>query len=554
MKAKHNIHSIMPSSTTSSSPSPSLSSLTKGGDWRVSKLRQDWVVHEDHALAERLQNREIELHYEGNRRRNIQIREDFPKALEEQTAEVRGSNKVREEEEQRNMIMARRMAEELSNHDREQDIYEETRDQIFARKIHALELRKNNKQEEKNFMALADAIDRTSQKTIKDNAKRNTSSTPPLPILPNLEVTIPSEEAWSGMEDVELQSASAQTSQAHSDISFHDLKGGIRYNDHQYMVKTAVPATVVDNEPVYANNRPEHYAVSKPFPASAIGVAEATNAYTSSELLNATGLSQRDLVLSKRAELQLEQERRDKELAERLQIQMQSEECSGLSTEAAEILKRKVEADDHQLAKALYAKEKAKLKRAKERSRMKKQYKNKVHDLDSQPRSLSDPKDSGWQKYCEIPSELPDSDCQFPHTNNANGAIPKTKESSVSPPARKPYLNRGLIDVVNGPLTMTATCSSKTLTEPQYENLTSDCGSAKCTASDPEQTPTAAVSRLDSEIQTVPVSTKMDFIPPAHEDGDTPVPPYMPMQRSNKTSIMEKKINRCKEKEGCNQQ
>ena len=101
---------------------------------------------------------------------------------------------------------------------------------------------------------------------------------------------------------------------------------------------------------------------------------------------------------------------------------------------------------------------------------------------------------------------------------------------------------------------MTATCSSKTLTEPQYENLTSDCGSAKCTASDPEQTPTAAVSRLDSEIQTVPVSTKMDFIPPAHEDGDTPVPPYMPMQRSNKTSIMEKKINRCKEKEGCNQQ
>ena len=100
---------------------------------------------------------------------------------------------------------------------------------------------------------------------------------------------------------------------------------------------------------------------------------------------------------------------------------------------------------------------------------------------------------------------------------------------------------------------MTSTCCSKTLTEPQYENLISDCGSAKGASSDPEQTPSVAVSRLDSETQIVPLSTKMDFTP-AHEDGDTPVPPYMPMQRSNKTSIMEKKINRCKEKEGCNQQ
>ena len=282
-------------------------------------------MHEDHALAERLQNQEIELHYEGNRTRNNQIREDFPRALEEQTAEVTCAREVRKEEERRNENIARRMAEELSSHDREQAMYEVTRDQIFARKIHALELRRHKEQED--FLKMADTNDWTSVKKAPEvKAKRDTSTTPPLPIMPNGDVPTDSEAigAWSGQEGVKLQSTSALTSAGPTDVSFHDLKGGIRYNDHQYLVKTALPATVVDNEPVYANNRPEHYAVSSPYPAAAIGVGEATNVSvsTSSELLNAAGLSQRDLALSKRAELQLEQERRDKELAERLQTQL----------------------------------------------------------------------------------------------------------------------------------------------------------------------------------------------------------------------------------------
>lgn len=53
----------------------------------VSRLRSNWLVYEDGALAQRLQSEEITTHLSDNRRKNIQIREDFPKAFEEQSRE-----------------------------------------------------------------------------------------------------------------------------------------------------------------------------------------------------------------------------------------------------------------------------------------------------------------------------------------------------------------------------------------------------------------------------------------------------------------------------------
>ena len=47
---------------------------------RVSQLRENWRVFEDGALAERLQSEEIAAHLGGNKLRNHQIRNDFPKA------------------------------------------------------------------------------------------------------------------------------------------------------------------------------------------------------------------------------------------------------------------------------------------------------------------------------------------------------------------------------------------------------------------------------------------------------------------------------------------
>ena len=39
------------------------------------------------------------------------------------------------------------------------------------------------------------------------------------------------------------------------------VRNGVKYNDEQYLVKLARPADVIA-EPLYANNKPEHYAVS----------------------------------------------------------------------------------------------------------------------------------------------------------------------------------------------------------------------------------------------------------------------------------------------------
>ena len=89
------------------------------------------------------------------------------------------------------------------------------------------------------------------------------------------------------------------------------------------------PVTVVTTEPVYANNQPEHYAVANAYlGGGAEGGGEASGGgvdVVGSALLGAAGLSQRDLALSRKAEELLEQERRDEELARRLQEDITNE-------------------------------------------------------------------------------------------------------------------------------------------------------------------------------------------------------------------------------------
>ena len=81
-------------------------------------------------------------------------------------------------------------------------------------------------------------------------------------------------------------------------------------------------------------------------------------------MVSLAGLSQKDVVLSRRAEEQLEQEKLDQEIARRLQQQIDIGE-----TEDEKLAR---EAQDLEYAKMLHAKDKAKIKRAKERSKQKK--------------------------------------------------------------------------------------------------------------------------------------------------------------------------------------
>ena len=68
----------------------------------VSRLRQNWREQEDGALAHKLQNEEISQHLRGNRQRNHQIREDLPRARQEQVREVEDA--CRKSEERRRIL------------------------------------------------------------------------------------------------------------------------------------------------------------------------------------------------------------------------------------------------------------------------------------------------------------------------------------------------------------------------------------------------------------------------------------------------------------------
>ena len=166
----------------------------------VSALRQGWAVQEDLALAEKIQQAEVKQHYGGNRDRNRQIRADIPQAREVQEEEE--DRKRREEEEHRERMQRQaerdaRLAEELAGFSRggRKDSYVTRRDEVFAKNLQRIE---------------AEYRERQSREKEKEG----------------------------------------------EDLSYHDLGGGIQYQDEQYQVKVARPAHITE-EPLYMNERRE---------------------------------------------------------------------------------------------------------------------------------------------------------------------------------------------------------------------------------------------------------------------------------------------------------
>ncbi|CAG7689987.1 unnamed protein product [Allacma fusca] len=84
---------------------------------KVCEMRRQWAVHEDEALAYRLQSEEITQHYCGNRTRNAIVREDTPKAREEQRREEQEALEERMRQLQLQQLQAAedaRLAKELA--------------------------------------------------------------------------------------------------------------------------------------------------------------------------------------------------------------------------------------------------------------------------------------------------------------------------------------------------------------------------------------------------------------------------------------------------------
>lgn len=190
---------------------------------RVSQLRDNWRVFEDGALAERLQSEEIAAHLGGNRRRNHQIRNDFPKALEEQTKEQNEATKQKQEQRQRLKVLEDKDAEVaqelqlkdlisddphstpsknisevnrslLSASDLRHRDYEVERDRVFAQKLQRLEAEHSKRLQEKRKPAVPQpqGVAVTSIKSSQSNYPTSSASinrhTPPLPVLSNGDV------------------------------------------------------------------------------------------------------------------------------------------------------------------------------------------------------------------------------------------------------------------------------------------------------------------------------------------------------------------------------
>ncbi|XP_015116954.1 trichohyalin [Diachasma alloeum] len=105
-------------------------SLPKAG--RVNEVCREWLVHEDGALAYRLQDEEIKEHYTGNKVRNAQVREDLPRArVEQQLEELRYHSLVQQQEE-RDAMVARQVALNLEREERmkERELQERMRLQL----------------------------------------------------------------------------------------------------------------------------------------------------------------------------------------------------------------------------------------------------------------------------------------------------------------------------------------------------------------------------------------------------------------------------------------
>ena len=104
--------------------------LPKAG--RVNEVCREWLVHEDGALAYRLQDEEIKEHYTGNKVRNAQVREDLPRARVEQELEALKYQSYVQQQEEKDALVAKQVALTLEREERqkERELQEQMRLQL----------------------------------------------------------------------------------------------------------------------------------------------------------------------------------------------------------------------------------------------------------------------------------------------------------------------------------------------------------------------------------------------------------------------------------------
>lgn len=109
---------------------------------RVTEVCREWLLHEDQALAYRLQNEEYQSHLVNNRERNQLLRQDTPKAREEQIREDHEAALAQTayelalaQQEARDADLAATLALKLNVEDLEKQQHQEEQDMLYARSL-----------------------------------------------------------------------------------------------------------------------------------------------------------------------------------------------------------------------------------------------------------------------------------------------------------------------------------------------------------------------------------------------------------------------------------
>ena len=152
-----------------------------------------------------------------------------------------------------------------------------------------------------------------------------------------------------------------------------------------------------------------------------------------------------------------------------------------------------------------------------------------------------------------------DSVASVNHNTTSSASHPRNKSISpkeMKPPARKPYMNTGAIDLhqsefaVDHGRSRSGSGAEEIIfddeeddSEPRYANV------------GPKGPLAAQLNYRGSKLLNNAISTTASNVP-NKDNSDEPIPPYMPMQQqtSKKSTSLEQRIKRKKEKEGCKQQ
>ena len=196
-----------------------------------------------------------------------------------------------------------------------------------------------------------------------------------------------------------------------------------------------------------------------------------------------------------------------------------------------------IEAQDHEFAKILQAKEKAKAKRAREKARQRK--------LDRERQRQEEEEEDGDPDAISRVPERPGTSGSHPRDPDLERSLsPRSPRSpDLKPPSRRPVIHEGAIDShVNDTYCtrqITPAHSESEESEPRYANIRRN--------GDPV---------MEEPILAIKKAKKKAEAAPGVPLEDIPAPPYMPMQSSTskKSASLERRIKKKKEKEGCKQQ